>query len=190
MALGSALAGAAGAMLVRASPKSSAVAPAASTVVRREIVLRNVLPQALPEHGDVAAPGSETAEDVAALQQETPEEAAARVATEREATFQADNGPQSELTHNIAGILTDAFRTPGSEITNLQCRSSTCRLDLTFDNPDLSEQTLRQVFLSPAYPDLGRLASTVTSRELDNNGQTHIRVYLYKDRDNSSDQQD
>lgn len=157
------------------SPTSTS-APAA-----QPIVVSRVMPSSdAAQYQTVDVPRSvlEEADDEPAPRSEADVEA------ELELAFQTDGQP-GEAARTIESKLRDAFGGEGAHLTSLECRLSTCRLEVSFDDSETSENTIRGFFLSGNY-DLD-LAATVASRDLASDGSMHVRVYLYPDRPSRED---
>jgi|GEM_PF-4626407 len=109
---------------------------------------------------------------------EAPPLSEADVEAQLEHRFQTDEPVSGG--HEAESELLTAFADYG-RVETLTCKTSTCRLEASFDSKEAADKLFEDYFLSPSY-ELG-LAGTVTSRETGPDGRMSLRLYLYEDQD-------
>jgi hypothetical protein len=106
----------------------------------------------------------------------TPEEIAANL--EQNYVTEARSASGRNLEHTIREEL-EAPEVHGVRLEQLECRTSRCKLVLTFDNLDADKRVFSQVFLSATSKI--RLAGSVPWRETLSDGKIRATMYLHPD---------
>lgn len=171
--------GALGATLFQRFALRAAVSPASEPAPQapsqpRPVVVREVVREIVREPN--------TRETAAAVEppQESQEELEARVEAELEAGFQLAPGADAAA-RDAETVLSAAFDQEGVRASRVECRTSYCRIEASFDDEMTSRRTLSRIFLSEPDERLPNLASTVTSHTVDPDGTAHVKIYLHPD---------
>ena len=160
-------------------PSSERVVPSAaptpSPIVIREIV-REVEAASPKEVASAEAPDPELIEELAAQEEA---DRLARTAAYLEAGFQAAAAPDRAWLQTES-YLDAALDEVGARTRRIECRSSFCRIGVSFDGAASAEEGLKKIFMSGPSEHLPNLASTV-SRTVADDGTVHAKVYLHPD---------
>lgn len=140
-------------------------------------------PSLIPEAAYQPPPSPAPAEDESNAM--TADEFAFRV----ERMFEKDQPATREAMERDRAIR-DAFSAPdlkGVTFESSECRASTCRVKLTFDNLDYDRDILNRMLLNPETPFARGMGVLVPQREEQEDGQVSTTVLLYASSQESVD---
>lgn len=106
-----------------------------------------------------------------------------------ERMFEKDQPATREAMERDRAIR-DAFSAPdlkGVTFESSECRASTCRVKLTFDNLDYDRDILNRMLLNPETPFARGMGVLVPQREEQEDGQVSTTVLLYASSQESVD---
>ena len=167
-----------GAPLSKKRPDTPAASSCQPTVARPQVLMREIVKVVETKEKDPVIEEHDPVQAIERARLTEVEDQAQREAY-METGFQAAAAPD-QAAREIEGNLTAAFREADVRTSTVECRSSFCRIQVTFADEVAADMALHQIFLSGQDERVPNLASTV-SRTIEGDGTVHVKIYLHPD---------